>query len=109
MWLELFLWAGNEDGRNWTSEDELRACRPMHCQDQLKYLEESCGLAVTQTYVKEDTWYNCWEAGAKARLGVQGDPLGIVQEIEIWPYEQTVYAQRRICPVEWSAKTPLRF
>ena len=29
----------------------------------------------------------------KTRLGGQGDPLGNVQEIEIWPYEQMVYAQ----------------
>ena len=30
--------------------------------------------------------------------------MGIVQEIEIWPYEQIVYAQLRICPGEWDAQ-----
>ena len=35
------------------------------------------------------------------RLGGQVDPLGIVQEIEIWPYEQMVYVQSSICPGEW--------
>ena len=45
----------------------------------------------------------------KTRLDGQGDPLGIVQEIEIWPYEQMVYAQPRICPGERDAQNPLRF
>ena len=27
----------------------------------------------------------------------QGDLLGTEQEIEIWPYEQMVYAQLKIC------------
>ena len=31
----------------------------------------------------------------KTRLGGEGYPLGIVQEIEIWPYKQ-IYAQTRI-------------
>ena len=31
-----------------------------------------------------------------ARLDRQGDPLRIVQEIEVWPYEQMIYAQPRI-------------
>ena len=35
------------------------------------------------------------------RLGRQGEPLGIVQEIEVWPYEQMLYAQPRICPMEF--------
>ena len=34
----------------------------------------------------------------KARLGGQGDSLGIMQEIEVWTYEQMIYAQPRICP-----------
>ena len=33
-------------------------------------------------------------------MGGEGDPLKIVQEIEIWPYEQMIYAQPRICPGE---------
>ena len=33
-------------------------------------------------------------------LGEQGDPLGIVREIEICPYDYMVYAQSRICPGE---------
>ena len=28
----------------------------------------------------------------------EGGPLGIVQENDIWPYDQMVYAQPRICP-----------
>ena len=43
------------------------------------------------------------------RLGGQGDPFGIMQEVEVWPYEQMVYAQPRICPREWDAQTPLGF
>ena len=38
----------------------------------------------------------------KIRLCWQGDPPGIVQDIEIWPYEQMVYAQPKICPNEWN-------
>ena len=38
-----------------------------------------------------------------------GDPLGTVQEIEIWPYEQMVYAQSGICPGEWDTQTPREF
>ena len=30
-------------------------------------------------------------------------------EIEIWTYEQMVYAQSRICPGEWDAQTLLGF
>ena len=44
-----------------------------------------------------------------ARLVWQGDPLGIVQETNIWPYEQMVYAQPWICLGEWDAQTPLGF
>ena len=32
-----------------------------------------------------------------------------MQETEIWPFEQMVYAQQRICPGEWHTQTPLRF
>ena len=39
----------------------------------------------------------------------QCDPLGIVQEVEVWPYEQMVYAQPRICHGEWDTQTPLGF
>ena len=42
-------------------------------------------------------------------MGAQGDPQGIVQEIEFWPYEQMVYAPSRICPEEWNAPTSLGF
>ena len=34
----------------------------------------------------------------KTRLGGQGDPLGNVQEIEICPCQQMVYAQPSTCP-----------
>ena len=33
----------------------------------------------------------------------------MVKESEIWPDEQIVYAQPRICPGEWEAPTPLGF
>ena len=33
-------------------------------------------------------------------MGGQCGPLGIVQEIEVWPYEQMACAQTRICPGE---------
>ena len=34
----------------------------------------------------------------------EGDPLGIVQVIKIWPYEQqVVYAHPKIRPGEWDA------
>ena len=42
-------------------------------------------------------------------MGGQGDPLGTVLEIEVWPHEQMVYAQLRICPWEWDTQTPLGF
>ena len=42
-----------------------------------------------------------------AQLDGQGDPLGIVHEIEVWPYKKMVYAQPRICPGEWHTKIPL--
>ena len=45
----------------------------------------------------------------KAWLGGESDPLGIVQEIEIWPYEQVVYASTRIRPREWDTQTSLEF
>ena len=38
-----------------------------------------------------------------------GDPLGIMQEIEVWPYAHMVYAQPKICPGEWDAQNPLQF
>ena len=37
------------------------------------------------------------------QLGRKSDPQGIVQEIKIWPYNQKVYAQTRICPRKWSS------
>ena len=43
------------------------------------------------------------------RLGGRGDPLKIGQEIEIWPYEQIVLAQPRICSGEWDAQTSMGF
>ena len=42
-------------------------------------------------------------------MGRQKDPLGIVQKIEVWPYEQMVKAQPRICHGEWDAQTSLGF
>ena len=42
-------------------------------------------------------------------MGGIGNPLGLVQEIEIWPYEQIIYAQPRIFPGEWDTQTSLGF
>ena len=49
------------------------------------------------------------QRGYKAliRLCEKGDPLGIVQEIEIWPINQLAYAQTRVCPREldeWNSR-----
>ena len=41
--------------------------------------------------------------------GGNADPQGIVQEIEIWLYEQMVYAQPSICPGEYDAQIPMGF
>ena len=43
-----------------------------------------------------------WQCGER-------NSLGIVQEIEIWPCEQVVYAQPRICPRKWNAQNSLGF
>ena len=32
----------------------------------------------------------------------KGYLLGIVQEIEVWPYYQMVYSQTRLLPGEWN-------
>ena len=39
----------------------------------------------------------------------KGDPLGIVQEIDIWPFEWMVHAQTRTCFEEWDAQSSLEF
>ena len=36
-------------------------------------------------------------------LGWEGDPMGNVQEIKIWPGWYMVYAQTRICPRKWDS------
>ena len=33
----------------------------------------------------------------------------VMQEIEIWPYEEIVYAQPSISPGEWDTQTPMEF
>ena len=35
----------------------------------------------------------------------QGDPLWIVQENEVWPCDQMVYAQSNSCPGELNSQT----
>ena len=40
-------------------------------------------------------------------MGRQGVPLGDVQEIQIWLYEQMVYAQPSTCPRKLHAQTPM--
>ena len=45
----------------------------------------------------------------ETRLNGEGDPLGIIQEIKIWPYYQMVYTQTRIRSREWDAQSSLGF
>ena len=40
-------------------------------------------------------------------MGGEGDPLRIVQEIEIWLYEQVVHAQTSIFPGKWDTQSSL--
>ena len=40
-------------------------------------------------------------------MGGEGDPLGIVQEIEMLPYEQVVYSPAGIRPGKWDAEISL--
>ena len=40
-------------------------------------------------------------------MGGEGDQQEFVQEIEIWPYCQMVYAQTRIHPEEWDMENYL--
>ena len=42
-------------------------------------------------------------------MGGQWYPLWIVQEVEVWPYEQMVYANSRISPRERDIQTPLGY
>ena len=42
-------------------------------------------------------------------MGRQGEPLGIVQEVWIWPYEQIGYSQPGFHSGEWDTRTPLEF
>ena len=48
-------------------------------------------------------------AKIKSRPGILVNFASHMQEIEIWPYEQMVYAQPRICPGKWDIQTPLGF
>ena len=34
-------------------------------------------------------------------IGGKDDPLGIVQELNVWVYYQMIYAQTRIHPRKW--------
>ena len=45
----------------------------------------------------------------KRILAFQNISLGIVQEIEVSPYEQILNTQPRVCPGEWDAKTHMGF
>ena len=42
-------------------------------------------------------------------LGGESNSLGIVQEIEVWPYYLMVYAQTRFRVEEWDAYNSLGF
>ena len=49
------------------------------------------------------------EYKSKKQLGEEGDSLILVLVIEICPYEQMVYTQTRISPVESHEKNPFGF
>ena len=62
------------------------------CSDRnetINHIISECSKLAQKAYKTSHDWMG------------QGDPLGDVQEIEIWPYEQSVYAQPCICPREW--------
>ena len=45
----------------------------------------------------------------KTWLSRESNPLGMVQKMLIWPYEQVLHAQPRIHPGEWDAHTSMTF
>ena len=51
----------------------------------------------------------CKDSIRQDTTGRSRQSLGIVQEIEIWPYKQMVYAQPRIHPRKWVAQKFLWF
>ena len=46
---------------------------------------------------------------AQKEYKTRHDWVGKMQEIEIWPYKQMVYAQPRICLGEWDTHTYMGF
>ena len=60
----------------------------MLCGDK----DETVNHIIQQSSAKEKQ-DEAWQGG-------KGDSLGIVQEIDIWPYYQMVYAQTRTHPRE---------
>ena len=60
------------------------SCRLCHDRDErINHLISKCSKRAQKEYKTRH------DSG-------EGDPLGIVQEVYIWPYEQMVYAQSRI-------------
>ena len=75
-------------------------CRCMLCDDRdkmINHIISECSKLAQKEY--------------KTRCNWVGKVIhwGIVQEVEVWPYKQMVYAQKRICPGEWDTQTPLGF
>ena len=64
--------------------------------------------SVIMTLYKDPKVLVCKE-WIKTWLGGGGNPPGIVQEVWIQPYEQTVHAQSRIRPRKWDAQNYLGF
>ena len=46
----------------------------------------------------------CRKLEQDEKTGWEGDPLKIVQDIGIWPYEQVVFSPPRIHPGEWDTQ-----
>ena len=80
---------------NCRSEEGSRPQKPQHNQDQLQYSEKS-------GKPEED----CRHSDLSQKVPVK---TGFKKSHDVWSYEQTVYAQPRICPGVWDTQTPLEF
>ena len=73
-------------------------------QNTRKFPGDLRRLTVTQTPVKktsDNSGVKICNYKNKVQLGRKGNPLGMTQKIETWPYYQMVYAQTEIRPRKW--------
>ena len=68
-----------------------------------KRCEDSWKLTVTQTSFLKPSENSCVKKKTPNNNNkkTKNNPLGDMQEIEIWPYKQMVYAQPSSCPRKW--------